>query len=188
MVATRCIKCAKVLEHGGQFCDACKPDEPVIERGASSVVPLMTRCSICGRPFDAGTRICDCQAAIPKATQYGGFFVRLGAYVIDLVILSLFGGLVSAATSNPWNAFLVNLIAAAVYHVGFWVAEGATPGKMVLGLRVRSLDGSSLDLGQGVLRLIGYWFLGIGFIVMFFNEEKRCLHDYMANTVVVRER
>lgn len=181
----------RVLDGGGQYCDDCTPSEPVIQRGASSVITSVPTCPNCGRGLEAGTTFCVCQAVRPGELQYGGFLVRLVAYLIDGFILGVFGVFVTFATT-PSNAFLVNLAAGVIYHVGFWVAEGATPGKMAMGLKVRSLDGSPIDLGQGIMRMLGYWvsglILGIGFLVILFNEEKRGLHDYMANTIVVVDR
>lgn len=86
----------------------------------------------------------------------------------------------------------MNIAASLVYYVGFWVTEGATPGKMVFGLRVVSVDGSPIEIWQGVLRVFGYWLdgvtLGIGFLMVLFTAEKRGLHDFVANTMVVRQR
>jgi uncharacterized RDD family membrane protein YckC len=193
MAATRCIKCTKVLDGGGQYCDDCaRTVEPVVPRGASSTVVSAPACPTCGRTYESGTRFCaSCDHHTRTEVEYGGFLPRLGAYVIDAVILGLFGVLVAAATS-PQNGFFVNIAASLVYHVGFWVTEGATPGKKVFGLRVVSVDGSPIEIWQGVLRVFGYWLdgitFGIGFLMILFSAEERGLHDFVANTVVIRER
>lgn len=192
MFATRCIKCTKPVEGGGQYCDDCRPDEPVVPRGAASTISSVPVCPTCGRVLESGTKFCAfCDHQTRAELDYGGFLPRLGAYVIDGIVLGLFGMLVAAATS-PQNAFFVNIAASLVYHVGFWVTEGATPGKKVFGLRVVSVDGSPIEIWQGVLRVFGYWLngltFGIGFLVILFTAEKRGLHDYVANTIVIRER
>lgn len=193
MIATRCIKCTKVLEGGGQYCDDCAPSEPVIPRGASATIASVPTCPTCGRVRDSGTKFCAfCDHQYRAQTEYGEFLPRLGAFLIDRVILVLFGGLVGLATDSPQNAFFVYMAALLVYYVGFWVAEGATPGKKVFGLRVVSVDGSPIELWQGGLRVFGYWVnevtFGIGYLMVAFTAEKRGLHDFIANTAVVRER
>jgi uncharacterized RDD family membrane protein YckC len=70
---------------------------------------------------------------------------------------------------------------------------GRTFGKWVTGLRIERRDGVPLSLGRSCLRhLVGYALtlatLGLGFLVAAFNIEGRALHDYVAGTVVVRDR
>lgn len=183
----------RLLDDGGQYCPDCRPAVSAPKALEATVPESLPGCPTCGRPLESGTKFCAfCDHQTRPEVTYGGLFVRIAAYLIDGLVLGLFGLLVTVATNNPQSAFFLNIGASAVYFVGFWVAEGATPGKMVFNLKVRSPDGSPIDVGQGVLRLVGYWvnwiIFGIGFLVMLFNEEKRGLHDHMANTIVVVER
>lgn len=192
MVATRCIRCARVLEGGGQYCDGCRPAEPVIARGAMSTVTSVPTCPKCGRGLDSGTMFCDCTLKVREDFEYGGFLIRLAAHLIDIVILAIIGAIFGFIIGDPTNAFFFNVLVGILYEVGFTASEGATPGKMAMGLRIVNLDGSDIALGQAILRVFGKWvsglILGVGYLVMLFNDEKRCLHDYMANTVVILQR
>ncbi|MGH2570297.1 MAG: RDD family protein [bacterium] len=77
------------------------------------------------------------------------------------------------------------------YVVFFWTKkDGATPGKMVLGIRVVSLDGGPITTKQSMVRCFGYIpsgvVFGLGYLAMLWDAEKRCWHDRMANTRVIR--
>jgi uncharacterized RDD family membrane protein YckC len=66
----------------------------------------------------------------------------------------------------------------------------ATPGKMVFGLRVTTVDGERIGFGRATGRFFGKIGSGaiayIGFIMVGFTERKQGLHDMMASTLVVR--
>ena len=49
------------------------------------------------------------------------------------------------------------LLLGALYHVYFWSAKGATPGKELLDLQVQCDDGSPIGVGRAVLRVAGYF-------------------------------
>jgi uncharacterized RDD family membrane protein YckC len=69
--------------------------------------------------------------------------------------------------------------------------SGATPGKKAMGLRVVDSNGERISFlrafGRNVGRLLCYYSLTIGYLVMFFNERRRGLHDIVAGTRVVRD-
>ena len=78
-----------------------------------------------------------------------------------------------------------------IYYIFFTGRFGATPGKMILGLRVK--DSNDDDIGY--LKAFGRFLadfilmpftLGIGYLVAIFNEDKKGLHDMIAGTHVVR--
>ncbi len=73
----------------------------------------------------------------------------------------------------------------------FWKRwAGATPGKKMLGIEVVSFDGApELTNKQMITRSIGYIVsilpLMIGFFMVAFREDKRALHDLLADTAVI---
>ena len=77
------------------------------------------------------------------------------------------------------------------YFVFFWGHSGATPGKSLLGLVVRSEEGESpIGYQRAVLRALGYLasllIMGLGFVLIAFSNDKRGLHDRIAGTRVMR--
>ncbi len=142
--------------------------------------------------------------------RYAGFWIRSLAAVIDIAILFciwlmpriiLFGdawpvhfrSTPSDDWSNGWLWWDASLIMAAPFIavVWFWLRFGATPGKMVLRLKVVDADtGEKLRPGQVIIRCVGYVisFLvtGIGVLSILFAKRKQGWHDQMADTVVVK--
>lgn len=141
----------------------------------------------------------------PAASRYAGFWIRVLATLIDTVILmavsyavtKLIGGDMQMATGQD-GTYSFNLsvngwptLVAILYVIGFWAYAGATPGKMLLGLRiVRADTGAPIGLGGAILRYIGYIVssivLCIGLIWVAFDARKQGWHDKIAKTVVVR--
>ena len=105
--------------------------------------------------------------------EYVGFWLRTGAWFIDLILLGLF--------------FAGLLIVP--YFIGLWSWRGQTMGQIASHIKVVRQDGKPMDLGTAVLRFIGYVVcvltLGIGFLMIAFDERKRGLHDRLAGTYVI---
>ncbi len=80
------------------------------------------------------------------------------------------------------------------YFIGFWTWRGQTLGQMAMHIKVVRTDGQALDLGVATLRCVGLLVcgltIGIGFLLIVFDERKRGLHDRIAGTYVIpiRER
>lgn len=138
--------------------------------------------------------------------QYAGFVSRLLAYGIDIAIITVmliaFGWLVDTVTRlfppvliNPEGllqvaiAGIVVVVAAGVYYIFFWTLLGQTPGKMLLGVRIISLDGSSLTFWQALRRYIGYYLSALalyaGYWWVLIDNRRQGWHDKLAGTFVV---
>jgi uncharacterized RDD family membrane protein YckC len=83
------------------------------------------------------------------------------------------------------------LVWLAIHHVGL-VCEGGTLGHRLAGLRVTRVDGGRPSVKQALGRLIVRWSLsvpslGLGFLWMLDEPQRRTWHDLLAGTVVVRE-
>lgn len=140
--------------------------------------------------------------------QYAGFWIRVGAYLIDFlilfvlqfVILMIFGesifdtgeGSFSARTSSTSPIVnLVLIVLGVVYFVGLESsARQATPGKMALGLIVTDVNGGRISFlrafGRYLAKLLSGTILLIGYIMVGFTERKQGLHDILASTLVVK--
>jgi uncharacterized RDD family membrane protein YckC len=168
---------------------------------------LQTFCPVCGATLTTGAQFCsNCgtrlspvglaapAAGAPAAgVEYAGFWIRLVAWVVDVAILTGIGVFISLIIEGSGPRFLMGLLVGIVYDVGFWVAnDGATPGKMAMGVKVQMANGEPIDVGPALLRYVGLYvsalLLGIGYIMIAFTPHKRGLHDYIAGTVVIKTR
>ncbi|MDD5604744.1 MAG: RDD family protein [Dehalococcoidales bacterium] len=141
--------------------------------------------------------------------EYAGFWRRLGAFLIDALIVGSMNCVLTApwrwifSVSRPWhsegwlNAFFyhdpfvgITVLIAAIYCVVFWLWRGQTPGKIVMNVKVLKEDGTPLTLSGAIVRFLGYMVcfmtLGIGFVILAFDERRQGLHDKIALTVVVK--
>jgi uncharacterized RDD family membrane protein YckC len=80
-----------------------------------------------------------------------------------------------------------------VYFIGFLVLwKGHTPGKRLFGIRVLRIDGKPITLWRSFERFHGYaasLLTGLlGFLQVLWDANRQCLHDKVAETVVVQDR
>lgn len=129
-----------------------------------------------------------------KSMNYGGFWIRFLAYVIDGILLSVVAGLLFGNTC-PETGYCAgyqgpSMIIPLAYMFGFWVWKGATPGKMICKLQIVDEKGGKITWQMAALRLVGYAVsaitLCIGFIMIGFDAKKQGLHDKIAKTYVVK--
>jgi uncharacterized RDD family membrane protein YckC len=146
--------------------------------------------------------------AIPR---YAGFFVRLGAFLIDSVVLAAFGVPLAAAgylgiragmlvlghgTPVELDESMLTLLTAAwfamatVYFTVLHRSYGQTIGKSLFGIAVKTLDLQDIGVLRALVRTLGYAvsssFLGFGFFLVALTPRKRGWHDFLARTCVVR--
>jgi uncharacterized RDD family membrane protein YckC len=85
---------------------------------------------------------------------------------------------------------LVGLILAFAYEVYFVGRFAGTPGKLLLRLRIVRSDFSRLTYGRAAIRFFGKMLsdltLYIGYLMVGFDPQRRALHDYIADTRVVK--
>jgi uncharacterized RDD family membrane protein YckC len=138
--------------------------------------------------------------------HYAGFISRLIAYVIDLVIISVslfvitwtvnttieFLNLSSTAVSDFAKILMTGVtifLFLAGYFILFWALAGQTPGKLIMGLRIVTLDGQQLSLGRSIRRFVGYILsfltLYIGFLWILVDDRRQGFHDKIAGTCVI---
>ena len=138
--------------------------------------------------------------------NYAGFWIRLGAFMIDLAIMSIISIpiIVAIMGSSEWLAaggYLivgpymmlgVFVLIGLVYFPSFWTWRGQTPGKMTLGIKIIRTNGNPISFGRAALRYLGYLVcylsLYIGFVVIAFQKQKRGVHDLIADTCVITTR
>lgn len=138
----------------------------------------------------------------PSDLKYVGFWLRLWATIIDLIILMLIITPVlyivygrayfesKAIIKGPVD-FIVQIVFPAVAVIFFWKYRSATPGKMVISARIVDAGtGGPPSTGQLIGRYFAYLVstipFCIGFLWIAFNKHKQAWHDKLARTVVVR--
>jgi uncharacterized RDD family membrane protein YckC len=136
------------------------------------------------------------------SVKYAGFWVRFVAVMVDGIILVIPAVIVQAVTAFSLMAskapeILQTILPTVVYLIVYWAyfvimtnIKGATLGKMLVGITVRSENGNKLSIGQIILRetvgkLVSSIIFDIGFIIAAFTSNKQSLHDKIAHTVVV---
>ncbi len=148
-------------------------------------------CPSCGQPAAADAKFCPGCGRVLGGVEYAGFWIRFASGIIDFIILFVVGIVLALAVGGT-SGTVLQLAVGLVYTIGFWIAQGATPGKMAVGIKITTVDGDDIDFGRALLRYIGYFVstitLGIGYLMIAFTREKRGLHDYIAGTVVIKTR
>ena len=134
--------------------------------------------------------------------EYAGFWVRVGASLIDTVLMMfiivpaltfIYGGdywLGGVPATGLW-AILFNYILPGVAVVLFWIYKSATPGKMALRLMVvDARTGGKPSVGQLVGHYLAYYVsilpMCLGLIWVGIDKRKQGWHDKLAGTVFVR--
>jgi uncharacterized RDD family membrane protein YckC len=67
----------------------------------------------------------------------------------------------------------------------------ATYGKQLLKIKVCDLEGRRITTGRSISRNLFKIFSlisVIGYLLSFFNKKQQCLHDIMAETLVMKDR
>jgi uncharacterized RDD family membrane protein YckC len=146
--------------------------------------------------------------------EYGGFWIRVLAAILDGMILTVgnyilqllvWRPLLPASQIQPGTppaemframlgtagiVSLINLAINCAYETLFIAKLGATPGKMALGLKVVRADGGPVEMGRAFGRYFAKFLstiiLGIGYLMVAFDSEKRGLHDMICGTRVVK--
>jgi len=111
---------------------------------------------------------------------------RLLAFAIDIIIMGIIA-------RGLFHKPKLNIVAQALYCIGFWSWQSATPGKMIVGLKIVDKETFNiLSLKKSCVRFLGYIIsvatLGIGFIWMIWDKENQGLHDKIANTYVLKNK
>jgi uncharacterized RDD family membrane protein YckC len=147
------------------------------------------------------------------ALEYKGVWIRLGAAIIDFIVLTIIGVIIRFIVSRIGHvaaepSYIV-LAYGLLYFGGFWWWRGQTPGKMIIGAKVIRTDGRAVGVGRAFLRYIFYlvpiygpivffansvtaWFTFVlpivGLIAMVLNRQRRGIHDLIAGTCVINTR
>jgi uncharacterized RDD family membrane protein YckC len=145
--------------------------------------------------------------------HWGGFFRRVLAFCIDLLMIFLLCAVMSVMAYIGYKVglsahhrllgwqnaapllsilTLADIGLATTYFVVFHGMDGKTIGKWLLGLRVVAADHRPVTYQRALLRWVGTVGLGLAsfglaFLWILWQREKRGWHDFLARTWVIRE-
>lgn len=155
-------------------------------------------------------------AAVPshghasKKFVYGGFWIRLLGSIIDGIIINvvcfipgfiigLSMAMMQIDAESPDGMMMMNIIIQFVsflvslaYLVFFMGRYGATLGMMALGLKIIVAGGGKVSYtraaGRYLASFLSAMILGIGYLMIAFDDKKRSLHDRICDTRIIKER
>ena len=136
--------------------------------------------------------------------EYVGFWARVGAVLIDTVLLmaiefplllAFYGSAYFTADNSIQGPvdFMLDFVFPTVATILFWFWKQATPGKMALSAKIVDAEtGKEPSIAQYIGRYFAYIISAIpfclGFIWVAFDSKKQGWHDKLAGTVVVRSK
>lgn len=153
-------------------------------------------------------------AYLNQGGGYAGFWLRVGASIIDALVLWIPGVLIQLPFQFMLQSQMRGVrpgqfppasffgMLAGIYAIDIcmrWLyfalmessGKQGTLGKMACGIKVTDMDGNRIGFGQATGRYFGKIVsgltIGIGFIMAGTTEKKQGLHDIMAKTLVVRK-
>jgi uncharacterized RDD family membrane protein YckC len=140
-------------------------------------------------PLPGGAWDLHTQIGPAPGLAFGGFWLRVLAYLIDASLLGIVEIVLFSALGVAGQA--IGPLIFVVYFVGLWGLTGQTIGMMLLGLHVvRNADGGKISWSAAVLRFVGllvaFACISLGVIWVAFDARKRGWHDTIGGTVVVR--
>jgi uncharacterized RDD family membrane protein YckC len=144
---------------------------------------------------------------------YAGFLKRVAASVIDGFIVGMaalfvqvpvalmagvgVGAIGVMGGDSGAGSVLVELliqligIAIGIVYFGYFYtsAQQASPGKLLVGIKVARPDGETISFARSVGRYFANWIniltLGLSYLLPLFTQKRQALHDLVADTVVV---
>jgi len=140
----------------------------------------------------------------PLPQYYATLDMRLLAAAIDyflaLLIYCCFALAILIKAENKQEQgtlLLVGLLLVPIFKfvisvVGEGSRRNASPGKMLLQIRVTDIKGNPIGWGRALWRNVAkitcILTLGIGYLIGFLDRKQQCFHDKLAKTMVVKER
>lgn len=133
---------------------------------------------------------------------YAGFWVRFVAYLIDMIVIYAVASLLNTFSFGLLNKqldfpilgeeSLSYVIVMFTYFIAMTYFFSQTLGKMIMKIKVETNKGDKLSFSDVVYReligrLLTIFLVYIPYIAVAFTSKRKGLHDYIADTVVVKE-
>ena len=133
---------------------------------------------------------------------YAGFWTRFIAYVIDMIVIYAVSSLLNTFSFGLLYMQLYFLILGEeslsyvivmfTYFIAMTYFFSQTLGKMIMKIKVETNKGEKLSLADVVYRelvgrLLTIFLVYLPYLAVAFTNKKKGLHDFIADTVVVKE-
>jgi uncharacterized RDD family membrane protein YckC len=222
MDENKCQQCGTPAAPDAKFCEQCgatltagsttQEAPQAVPQPEPETAPAATAAASTAAPAPAPTF----QAPGPAALPYQGVAIRFVALLIDVIILAIITGIITAPFNTPssisvtnttgvpmfsvapnplaWVGGLLSALIDFLYFVLLQGAYGQTVGKMAVKIKVVREDGSKISYVDAVVRTILLiidaipYFIPylLGAILIWTSEMKQRLGDRVAHTVVVK--
>jgi uncharacterized RDD family membrane protein YckC/ribosomal protein L40E len=203
-VAEYCFKCGNKLPDPAMLNKKICPGCHAVNAASSQY------CYKCGLPLPQ-----QLSNGYENQIRHAGFWIRVVAYIIDGFLIGIVADMVTiplffhyiglsfdynswlSSGTIPtgfwiyylWSLLIVFLVGVVYYTfaIGKW---GRTIGKMAVKVKVVKPDGSRVSywraFGRGLAFYLNQFTIGFSFLIIAFTSKKRGLHDYIADTVVIK--
>ena len=133
---------------------------------------------------------------------YAGFWTRFIAYVLDMIVVYSLASLLNTVSFGLLNRqfdfpilgeeSLSYVIVMFTYFISMTYLFSQTLGKMIMKIKVETNRGDKLSLVDVVYRelvgrLLTIFLAYLPYLAVAFTNKKKGLHDFIADTVVVKE-
>ena len=128
------------------------------------------------------------------AARFVDGMIMFALFFFAGIILAIAGGSDETGTLLPLTLLFLNVaqwVIPALYTAFFLSRRGATPGKMVVKIKVVRPDGGPLSFwrafGRHFADMLSAMILLIGYLIALGDPERRTLHDRICDTRVVEQ-
>jgi len=131
--------------------------------------------------------------------QYASLWRRIIAITYDSILVISILFLMSLPLFNfnlQEDIFLKTIVQIYFYliiqyfFVWFWVNKQCTLGMKAWKLKIIDLNGNKISYKKAILRfnvaIVSILFFGIGYIISIFRKDKKCLHDIISKTILIK--
>jgi uncharacterized RDD family membrane protein YckC len=138
-------------------------------------------------------QILDAPVDAERHLNFAGFWIRVAAYMIDLIIITIVNLIVNGISSGSMEGNLfTEALSLGLTILYFSLMESsekqATFGKMAVGIRVGNFQGEKISfanaLGRYFGKIVSTILLCIGFMMVGWDDRKQGIHDKLADTYV----
>ncbi len=178
---------------------------PYCKNCGNEIQPDAKFCPRCGTPVEASQQATPSAEASPMMPRLEIAFwgERFLAWLIDVVLLGIFVGILGLVTWFAWEPFgfwpswfpLFNFGSGGLIYFLYWTllegSYGQSLGKMIMHLRVTRIDGGRIGIANAALESVGKAFLLILDVLIgwaLYPRRRQRIFNYLSETIVIRER